>query len=216
VLANPPFNVSQWHGELLREDVRWKYGVPPVGNANFAWVQHFIYHLAPGGIAGFVLANGAMSSMQSGEGEIRQRIVEADLVDCIVAMPPQLFYATQIPVSLWCVAKDRTNGRFRNRSGQILFIDARKLGRMETRVHRVLDPEDIERIAGTYHAWRNSEGAYEDVPGFCRSATLEEVQEHGCVLTPGRYVRPHNNQPNNRNYSTRIQELSMSLSTPGS
>lgn len=188
ILANPPFNVSEWHGELLRDDVRWKYGAPPTGNANFAWVQHFLHHLAPGGVAGFVLANGSMSSQQSGEGDIRRRIVEADLVDCMVALPGQLFYATQIPVCLWFLAKDRHNGSFRDRRGETLFIDARKLGRMESRVHRVLDDEDIERIAGTYHAWRNPSGEYEDVPGFCRAATLEEITGHDFVLTPGRYV----------------------------
>jgi len=188
ILANPPFNVSEWHGELLRDDVRWTYGAPPVGNANFAWVQNFVHHLAPGGVAGFVLANGSMSTQSSGEGEIRRRIVEADLVDCMVALPGQLFYATQIPVCLWFLAKDRHNGRFRDRGGETLFIDARKLGRMESRVHKVLDDEDIERIAGTYHSWRNPGGEYEDVPGFCKAATLEEITGHDFVLTPGRYV----------------------------
>lgn len=188
LLANPPFNVSQWHGDQLQDDVRWKYGVPPTGNANFAWVQHFVHHLAPKGIAGFVLANGSMSSMQSGEGVIRRRLVEAGLVDCIVALPGQLFYATPIPVCLWFLRKGRDNGRFRDRSGHTLFIDARKLGRMETRVHRVLDDADLEQIAGTYHAWRNLDGAYKDEPGFCKSAALDEIAKHDFVLTPGRYV----------------------------
>lgn len=188
ILANPPFNISEWHGEALKEDSRWQYGTPPAGNANFAWVQHFVHHLAPGGIAGFVLANGSMSSMQGGEGEIRKKLVAADLVDCMVALPPQLFYATQIPVCLWFLAKDRHNGKFRDRRGEVLFIDARQLGRLETRVHRVFDEADIERIAGTYHAWRNPDGGYEDVPGFCKSATLEDIRRHDFVLTPGRYV----------------------------
>ena len=191
VLANPPFNDSDWGGDKLQSDVRWKYGTPPAGNANFAWVQHFVHHLTPTGMAGYVLANGSMSSNQSGEGDIRKAMVEDDLVDCMVALPGQLFYSTQIPVCLWFVARDRRNGRFRNRRGQILFIDARKLGTMVDRVHRELADEDIQRIAATYHAWRGdqeSEGAYEDVPGFCKSATLDEVRQHGHVLTPGRYV----------------------------
>jgi type I restriction enzyme M protein len=190
VLANPPFNDSDWRGDLLKDDKRWKFGVPPAGNANYAWVQHFIHHLAPAGMAGFVLANGSMSSNQSGEGEIRKAIVEADLVDCMVAMPGQLFYSTQIPVCLWFVARDRKNGRFRDRRGEILFIDARKLGTMVDRVHRELTAEDIARIAGTYHAWRGDKGAgkYADVPGFCKAAKVEEVAGHSFVLTPGRYV----------------------------
>ena len=154
ILANPPFNVSDWGGERLREDVRWKYGPPPVGNANFAWVQHFIHHLAPGGIAGFVLANGSMSSNQSGEGDIRREIVEADLVDCMIALPGQLFYTTQIPACLWFVARDRKDGKLRDRRGETLFIDARKLGAMTDRTHRELVEDEIERIAGAYHAWR--------------------------------------------------------------
>ncbi|MBV8451777.1 MAG: SAM-dependent DNA methyltransferase [Deltaproteobacteria bacterium] len=190
VLANPPFNDSDWRGELLKEDKRWVYGTPPAGNANFAWVQHFIWHLAPTGLAGFVLANGSMSSNQSGEGEIRKNIIEADLVDCMVALPGQLFYSTQIPVCLWFVARSKKNGRFRNRKGETLFIDARKLGRLIDRVHRELTDEEIARIAATYHAWRGDEdaGQYADVPGFCKAANLEEIRKHGHVLTPGRYV----------------------------
>jgi type I restriction enzyme M protein len=190
VLANPPFNDSDWRGELLKGDRRWEHGVPPAGNANFAWVQHFIYHLAPTGVAGFVLANGSMSSNQSGEGEIRKSIIEADLVDCMVALPGQLFYATPIPVCLWFLARDKRNGRLRDRRGETLFIDARQMGTMVDRVHRELDDEDIANIAGTYHAWRGDPGAgdYSDVPGFCKAASIDEIRKHGHVLTPGRYV----------------------------
>ncbi len=190
ILANPPFNDSDWRGDLLKDDKRWKYGAPPAGNANFAWVQHFIQHLSPGGTAGFLLANGSMSSNQSGEGEIRKAIVEADLVDCMVAMPGQLFYSTAIPVCIWFLARDRKGGRFRDRRGEILFVDARKLGAMVDRVHRELMPEEISRIAKTYHAWRGEKGAgkYEDVPGFCKAAKIEDIRSHGHVLTPGRYV----------------------------
>jgi type I restriction enzyme M protein len=164
--------------------------MPPAGNANYAWVQHFIHHLAPGGLAGFVLANGSMSSNQSGEGEIRKAIVEADLVDCMVALPGQLFYSTQIPVCLWFLARSKKNGRFRDRRGETLFIDARKLGALVDRTHRELSDADVARIAGTYHAWRGDKGAgaYENVPGFCFSAKLEDIRKHGHVLTPGRYV----------------------------
>jgi type I restriction enzyme M protein len=190
VIANPPFNDSDWRGDLLKTDKRWIYGVPPAGNANYAWVQHFISHLAPTGLAGFVLANGSMSSNQSGEGEIRKAIIEADLVDCMVALPGQLFYATQIPVCLWFVAKYKKNGRFRDRRGVTLFIDARKLGVLKNRVRRELSDQDVERVAGTYHAWRGDKGAgeYVDVPGFCKAARIEDIRTHGHVLTPGRYV----------------------------
>jgi len=209
VLANPPFNSSDWRGELLRDDKRWVYGVPPVGNANFAWVQHFIHHLAPTGLAGFVLANGSMSSNQSGEGEIRRNIIEADLVDCMVALPGQLFYSTQIPVCLWFLARDKRNGRFRDRRGETLFIDARKLGTMVDRTHRELTEEDIRKIAGTYHAWRGDEGAgeYEDVPGFCKSATLEEIRKHGHVLTPGRYVGAPPQEDDGEPFDEKMQRL---------
>ena len=190
VLANPPFNDSDWRGDLLKNDKRWVYGVPPTGNANFAWVQHFIYHLAPTGIAGFVLANGSMSSNQSGEGEIRKSIVEADLVDCMVALPGQLFYSTQIPVCLWFLARNKHNGRFRNRRGETLFIDARKMGTLVDRTHRELTDGDVAKVAGTYHAWRgdSGEGAYQDIAGFCKAVAGDEIRNAGHVLTPGRYV----------------------------
>ena len=185
ILANPPFNVSDWGGDRLRDDNRWEHGVPPVGNANFAWVQHFLYHLSPRGIAGFVLANGSMSSSQSGEGEIRKNIIEADLVDCIIALPGQLFRSTQIPACLWFLRRGR-----RERKGETLFIDAQQLGFMADRTHRDLSEEDTTRIAQTYHSWRGDHdaGDYADIPGFCKSAALEEIRHHGHVLTPGRYV----------------------------
>lgn len=191
ILANPPFNVSDWGGERLREDPRWKHGAPPVGNANFAWVQHFLHHLSPRGVAGFVLANGSMSSTQAGEGEIRKALVEADLVDCMVALPGQLFYSTQIPACVWVLARDkRGGGRLRARTGEVLFIDARGLGQRVDRTHRELTEAEVQRVAGAYHAWRGDPGAeaYADVPGFCRAATREEVAAHGYTLNPGRYV----------------------------
>ena len=187
ILANPHFNDSEWRGELLREDKRWIHGIPSPGNANFAWVQHFLHHLSSRGIAGFVLANGSMSSKQSGEGEIRKNIVEANLVDCIIALPGQLFRSTQIPACLWFLSRSRSRRRNWDRQGQTLFIDARKMGHMLNRTLRDLSGEDIARIAATYHAWRDG-GEYEDAPGFCKSASLEEIQKHGHVLTPGRYV----------------------------
>ncbi len=207
ILANPPFNMSDWGGDRLREDKRWKYGPPPVGNANYAWIQHFIHHLAPNGAAGFVLANGSMSSNTSGEGEIRKALIEADLVDCMVALPGQLFFSTQIPVCLWFLTRNKNPKGFqkplgfeeRDRRGETLFIDARKMGVLTDRVHRDLTEEDIAKIAETYHAWKLGRdpkglsrplgsGTYQDIPGFCKSATLKEIQEQGYVLTPGRYV----------------------------
>lgn len=188
VMANPPFNVSNWWDAKLQDDPRWKYGTPPTGNANFAWVQHFIYHLSPRGTAGFVLANGSLSSKSGGEGDIRRHLVEADLVDCIVQMPTNLFFNTTIPVCLWLVSRNRHGNGHRKREGRVLFIDARKLGRMESRRLRVLDDEDIAKVAGAYHAWRNHNGAYEDVPGFVKAAGMDEIEQHDFVLTPGRYV----------------------------
>ncbi|MDZ5448269.1 class I SAM-dependent DNA methyltransferase [Labrys sp. ZIDIC5] len=193
VLANPPFNDSDWGGDRLRSGDRWQYGVPPVGNANFAWVQHFIHHLAPHGYAGFVLANGSLSSQQSGEGEIRRAIIDADLVDCIVSLPGQLFFTTQIPVSLWFITRDKSNGlvrdmKLRDRRRQTLFIDARGLGTMQTRTLKVLTEADISKVADTYHAWRETGGRYSDEPGFAKSATTTQIAEQGYVLTPGRFV----------------------------
>jgi type I restriction enzyme M protein len=213
VLANPPFNDSDWRGDLLKDDKRWVYGVPPAGNANYAWVQHFIYHLAPTGLAGFVLANGSMSSNQSGEGEIRKAIIEADLVDCMVALPGQLFYSTQISVCLWIFARNKKNGRFRDRRGESLFIDARKLGTMSDRVHRELTDADIEKIAGTYHAWRGDEIAadYVDVPGFCMAAKLEDIRQHGHVLTPGRYVGAETVADDGESFEDKMRRLTETL-----
>jgi type I restriction enzyme M protein len=213
ILANPPFNISDWGGERLRDDKRWQYGAPPAGNANFAWVQHIVHHLAPAGVAGFVLANGSMSSSQSGEGEIRRSLIEADLVDCMVALPGQLFYSTQIPACLWFLARDRRNGKFRDRRGHVLFIDARKLGRMADRTHRELTDEDVARIADTYHAWRGEKeaGEYADVPGFCRSAPLDEVRKHGHVLTPGRYVGAEAQEDDGEPFEEKMQRLTATL-----
>jgi type I restriction enzyme M protein len=246
VLANPPFNDSDWRGELLKDDKRWLYGVPPAGNANYAWVQHFIYHLAPTGLAGFVLANGSMSSNQSGEGEIRKAIVEADLVDCMVALPGQLFYSTQIPVCLWFLARNKRNGPSgrpaRDRRGETLFIDARKLGTMVDRTHRELTDDDLARIAGTYHAWRGdpqpvgrvsasvtrqaeaesgthvglrdeaANPTYVDIPGFCKSATLLDIRKHGHVLTPGRYVGAEVAEDDGEPFEEKMRRLAETLS----
>ena len=217
VLANPPFNDSDWRGELLKDDPRWAFGTPPASNANYAWVQHFIHHLAPTGLAGFVLANGSMSSNQSGEGEIRKAIIEADLVDCMVALPGQLFYSTQIPVCLWFLTRNKKNGRFRDRRGETLFIDARKLGTMADRTHREMTDADIAKIAGTYHAWRGDKDAgeqlppYADVPGFCKSATLADIRKHGHVLTPGRYVGAEAAEDDGEPFEEKMKRLTATL-----
>jgi len=250
ILANPPFNVSDWGGERLTGDKRWQYGTPPRGNANFAWVQHIVHHLAPAGVASFVLANGSMSSNQSGEGEIRKNLIEADLVDCMVALPGQLFYSTQIPACLWFIARDKRGqpspglrppsptGRgaggegYRDRRGSVLFIDARKMGRMVDRTHRELTDEDIARIAGTYRLWRGDphpasghplpvvEGRgegnpgvapYADIPGFCKSATLEEIRKHGHVLTPGRYVGAEAQEDDGEPFEEKMKRLVATL-----
>ncbi len=191
VLANPPFNVSDWGGEYLRDDPRWKFGTPPTNNANFAWVQHIVHHLSPSGVAGFVLSNGSLAANQGRvEGKIRTALIESDLIDCIVALPSQLFYNTQIAASLWFIARDKEDSRFRNRRGETLFIYANHLGHMVGRIHRELIDEEISRIASTYHAWRNKEyaRAYKDTPGFCKSATIDEIRAHKMALVPGRYV----------------------------
>ena len=213
ILANPPFNMSDWGGERLREDVRWKYGVPPMGNANYAWVQHMIHHLAPTGITGFVLANGSMSSNQSGEGEIRKNIIEADLVDCMIALPSQLFYGSGIPACLWFLARDKRNGKFRDRRRQTVFIDARKMGYLVDRVHRELSDEEIARIAGTYHSWRGEPGmdAYQDIPGFCKSAATDEIATHGYVLTPGRYVGAEEIEDDGEPFEEKLARLTATL-----
>ena len=242
ILANPPFNISDWGGDRLRDDKRWQYGKPPVGNANFAWVQHIIHHLAPTGIAGFVLANGSMSSNQSGEGEIRKNIIEADLVDCMIALPGQLFYSTQIPACLWFLTRDKSGktpsprsrgegrgeGRLRDRRGQVLFIDARKLGQLVDRTHRELTDEEITRIGNTYHAWRGSlksspspsmgegkgEGEvteYADIAGFCKSATLDDIRKHGHVLTPGRYVGAEAAEDEGEPFEDKMKRLTATL-----
>ncbi|MBN3869522.1 class I SAM-dependent DNA methyltransferase [Nostoc sp. JL33] len=214
ILANPPFNMSDWGGEKLREDTRWKYGTPPVSNANYGWVQQMIHHLAPNGIAGFVLANGSMSSNQSGEGDIRQAIIDADLVDCMVALPGQLFYNTQIPACLWFFAQNKKNGKFRNRTRETLFIDARKMGVLIDRVHRELTHEEIKRIAQTYYAWRGEKkaGEYEDITGFCKSAKLDEIVSHGYVLTPGRYVGAEFNvEDDDETYEEKMLHLTKKL-----
>ena len=221
-LANPPFNISDWGGERLAEDRRWAYGTPPAGNANYAWLQHILHHLSPRGQAGVVLANGSMSSNQSGEGDIRRAMVEADVVDVMVALPPQLFFNTQIPACLWFLARDKSGaakpgcGRGRDRRGEVLFIDARKLGRMATRVNRVLDDDDVARIASTVHRWRadGEDGAdepYADLPGFCRAVKLAEIAEHGHVLTPGRYVGAEAVDDDDEAFNEKMERLTAQL-----
>lgn len=211
VIANPPFNVSDWWDAKLADDPRWKYGTPPAGNANFAWVQHFIYHLSPKGTAGFVLANGALSSQQSGEGEIRKKLLKADLVDAIVALPTKLFYNTGISVSLWFVSKERHGNGHRERRGEVLFIDARKLGTLLSRKLRQLTDDDIEKVAGTYHAWRNYHGGYKDVPGFVRAVSFDEIASHNYVLTPGRYVGTEEAELDDEPAEERLERLTVKL-----
>lgn len=205
VIANPPFNVSDWGGESLRSDVRWKYGTPPTGNANFAWVQHFIHHLKPTGTAGFVLANGSMSSQSSGEGDIRKELVEKNLVDCIVTLPSQLFFNTGIPACLWFIARERSN-----RSGKTLFIDGRNLGRMINRRNRELTDEDIAKVAKAYHEFRTT-GTVTDEPGFVKVAELTEIKEHDYVLTPGRYVGSEAVEQDDEAFAEKMQRLTAEL-----
>jgi type I restriction enzyme M protein len=249
ILANPPFNISDWGGEKLKDDKRWVYGIPSAGNANYAWVQHMVHHLSPKGTAGFVLANGSMSSNQSGEGEIRKALIEADLIDCMVALPGQLFYSTQIPVCLWLLTRNKRGGQrrppspqtpllkpspqtplpkgegLRNRSGEILFIDARKLGTLVDRVHRELTDDDIAKIADAYSAWKGSSvagggdpgkaaltaGSYSNIAGFCYSAKKEEIEKHGYVLTPGRYVGAEELEDDGIPFEEKMQTLSATL-----
>jgi type I restriction enzyme M protein len=211
VIANPPFNDSDWSGDQLRTDARWQYGVPPTGNANFAWVQHFIFHLAPAGVAGFVLSNGSLSSETSNEGEIRKNMIEANLVDCIVAMPDKLFYNTGIPACLWFLSRDRSNHKFRDRKNEVLFIDARSFGTMIDRKHRILTDTDISKISDTFHNWRNKEGNYEDIKGYCKSATLDEIRRQNCVLTPGRYVGVPDEEEDLEKFDEKMKSLTREL-----
>lgn len=229
VLANPPFNDSDWGGDKLKGDTRWRYGVPPTGNANFAWLQHIIYHLAPDGCAGVVLANGSLSSQQSGEGDIRRALIQGitvtederqvhypGVVDCIVALPGQLFSTTQIPVCLWFLTRDKSNGlsrdkKLRDRTNEILFIDARNLGTMVSRTLKELTDEEIDKIAGTYHAWRETGERYQDMPGFAKSANLKEVEARGFVLTPGRYVGTEAAEEDEEGFDVKMARLTTAL-----
>ena len=215
ILANPPFNVSDWGGERLKDDKRWQYGIPPEGNANFAWMQHMIHHLAPTGVAGFVLANGSMSSSQSGEGEIRENLIETGLVDCMVALPGQLFYSTQIPACLWFLVRGRNSEKLRGRRDKILFIDASKSGYMVDRTHRDIAEEDITCIAKTYHIWRDSRGDsdYVDIPGFCKSASIGEVRGQNHVLIPGRYVGVPKQEEEDEPFEEKMDRLVVQLRT---
>lgn len=212
IIANPPFNISDWKGEQLRDDKRWKYGVPPVGNANYAWLQHFLNKLSPTGTAGIVLANGSMNSNTGSEGEIRKNMIEARVIDCMVALPPQLFYNTQIPACLWFMARNKTNGKFRNRENEILFIDARNLGTMINRRNKELSEKDIKVISETYHKWRNIKGNYNDVAGFCKSATMQEVAENNYVLMPGRYVGAEDELEDIIPFAEKMKSLTETLS----
>jgi len=211
ILANPPFNISDWGGDRLREDVRWRFGAPPVGNANYAWLQHIYHHLAPNGTAGVVLANGSMSSNQSGEGDIRKAMLEAEAVDCLVALPGQLFYSTQIPACLWFLARNKNPGKgLRDRRGKVLFIDARKMGVLVDRIRRELTHEEIQKIVDTYHAWRGEKnaGQYADVAGFCKSASMENIHKQGYVLTPGRYVGAVEEEGDGEPFEEKMSRLS--------
>jgi type I restriction enzyme M protein len=226
ILANPPFNISDWSGEQLREDIRWKYGTPPVGNANYAWLQHFVHKLSPNGTAGIVLANGSMNSNTGNEGEIRKAMIEAGLIDCMVALPAQLFYNTMIPACLWFLARNKGplptspngGGGLRDRKNEILFIDARKLGVMVSRRNRELTDDDIQKIASTYHSWRNTPQApleggrlYQDVAGFCKAATMDEVRANNYVLMPGRYVGTEEEEDDGVLFADKIAALTTKL-----
>ena len=211
ILANPPFNQDEWGRDVLQSDPRWKYGLPPAGNANFGWMQHMIYHLAPKGIMGLVLANGSLSSNSGGEGEIRQRIVEDDLIDCIVALPKQLFYNTGIPACLWFISRKRSGNGDRKRTGEVLLINASELGVMEDRTHRVFDEKDIRKVVDIYHNWRKPNGKYEDEKGFCKSAKIDEIQKHNFVLTPGRYVGIPDEKDDGISFEVKMAELTGKL-----
>ena len=211
ILANPPFNQDEWGRDVLQSDPRWKYGLPPAGNANFGWMQHMIYHLAPKGIMGLVLANGSLSSNSGGEGEIRQRIVEDDLIDCIVALPKQLFYNTGIPACLWFISRKRSGNGDRKRTGEVLLINASELGVMEDRTHRVFDEKDIRKVVDIYHNWRKPNVKYEDEKGFCKSAKIDEIQKHNFVLTPGRYVGIPDEKDDGISFEVKMAELTGKL-----
>ena len=212
VMANPPFNISDWGGDKLTEDRRWKYGIPPNGNANFAWIQHMIHHLAPKGYAGIVLANGSMSSNTNNEGEIRKNLIEADLVDCMIALPGQLFFNTQIPACIWILAKNKSGSdKKRSRKGEVLFIDARNKGEMVSRTQKSFSEEDVKQLATIYHEWRNRKSCYKDVAGFCKSVTLEEIRTCGHLLTPGQYVGTGVTEVDTPDFSEKITELTEDL-----
>jgi type I restriction enzyme M protein len=212
IIANPPFNISDWGGEQLQDSHLWKYGVPPTGNANYGWLQLFINKLSPNGTAGIVLANGSMTSNSGGENEIRKNLITEGLVDCMVALPTQLFYNTQIPACLWFLARNRTNHKYRNRKGEILFIDARNTGALISRKNKAFTDEDISKILEVYHNWRNIDGKYEDIQGFCKSATLKEVEENNYVLTPGRYVGTEDVEDDGVSFEDKVAEISQNLS----
>ena len=212
VLANPPFNDSDWSGQLLQNDPRWQYGTPPASNANYAWLQHMIYHLSPKGVMACVLANGSLSSQTNNEGEIRKALIENDLVDCIIALPKQLFYNTGIPACIWFISRKRAGNGDRKRTGEILFIDASEVGFMADRTHREFTDEDIAKIANTYHEWRKCDGKYEDIKGFCKSANIEEITKHNFVLTPGRYVGIKDEKDDGIPFEEKIAGLTSKLS----
>ncbi|MBK9329554.1 MAG: SAM-dependent DNA methyltransferase [Sphingobacteriales bacterium] len=211
ILANPPFNISDWGGEQLQDSHLWKYGVPPIGNANYAWLQLFTNKLGPNGTAGIVLANGSMTTNAGSENLIREQMIKEGLVDCMVALPTQLFYNTQIPACLWFLARNRTNYKYRNRSNEILFIDARKLGHMTSRKNKAFSEDDIKKIAEAYHNWRNKDGKYEDLQGFCKSASLAEVEANNFVLTPGRYVGTEDVEDDGVAYEEKVAIISENL-----
>jgi type I restriction enzyme M protein len=212
IMANPPFNISDWGGEQLQDSHLWKYGVPPTGNANYGWLQLFLNKLSLNGTAGIVLANGSMTSNSGGENEIRKNLITEGLVDCMVALPSQLFYNTQIPACLWFLARNRTNHKYRNRKGEILFIDARNTGALISRKNKAFTDEDISKISEVYHKWRNTDGKYEDIQGFCKSATLKEVEENNYVLTPGRYVGTEDVEDDGISFEYKVAEISQNLS----